>query len=57
MKITRAMRRWQITWSGLRAQLGFIEMQSVRDPDGTGITVCYWEKHAVLGLPRYDRSR
>jgi heme-degrading monooxygenase HmoA len=48
MKITRAMRRWQITWSGLRAQLGFIEMQSVRDPDGTGITVCYWESEAAI---------
>lgn len=25
-----------------RAQPGFIEMESVRDPDGAGITVCYW---------------
>jgi len=31
-----------------RAQSGFIEMQSVRDPDGTGITVCYWESEAAI---------
>lgn len=31
-----------------RAQPGFIEMQSVRDPDGTGITVCYWESEAAI---------
>jgi len=31
-----------------RAQPGLIEMQSVRGPDGVGITVCYWESGAAI---------
>ena len=37
-----------------RAQPGFIEMQSVRDPGGTGITVCYWESEVAIAGWKHD---
>jgi heme-degrading monooxygenase HmoA len=37
-----------------RAQPGFIEMQSVRSPDGTGLTVCYWESAAAIACWKQD---
>ncbi len=37
-----------------REQTGFIQMQSVRDPGGTGITVCYWDSEAAIANWKRD---